>query len=121
MLYFPADFLLDDFCSFFLAGVNSCSSACRSRHRRVLISTNSRLNSCQRRYASISCSVLRRAAGETQGLGHRLAVLFVSQTKMGSVPGIVGTMAMTTGIATAPGGGGDRVRPELAQFGDFPQ
>jgi len=56
-----------------------------------------------------------------KGLGHRLALLFVSQPKIGSVPGILGAVAMAMGVATAPSGGRDRTGPEVAQLGDFPQ
>jgi len=59
--------------------------------------------------------------GRSKALGHRLALVFVRQTKVRSVPGIPGTVAMTMGIATASGGGGNGTWPEVAQLKDFPQ
>jgi hypothetical protein len=56
-----------------------------------------------------------------KGLGYRLALLFVSQPKIGSVPGILWAVAMAMGVATAPSRGRDRTGPEVAQLGDFPQ
>jgi hypothetical protein len=56
-----------------------------------------------------------------KGFGHRLALLFVRQAKIRSVTGILGAMAMATGVATAPRGRGDGTGPEVVQLGDLPQ
>jgi len=47
MLYFPGDFLLDDFCRFFFCGVSSCSTG-RARQIFSLISNNCAASSRKR-------------------------------------------------------------------------
>jgi hypothetical protein len=55
----------------------------------------------------------------TEGFSDGLAVDLVRQTRIGTMPRIVGLMAMAVGFATPAGGGSDGTRTQIAQLGNL--
>src|SRR2546428_192510 len=56
-----------------------------------------------------------------KGLGHRRAIDLAGETEIGPVARVAGPSAMTIGLATTPGGDGNRAGSKIAQASDLLQ
>ena len=57
--------------------------------------------------------------GSRQRLGDGLAIEFIGEAGMGTVPGLTGTVAAAVGLAATPRSGGNRTGAKIAELADL--